>query len=90
LRLTAAATDGRLRGFERVLPQRCVMRTWILLGLLAGVALVAGCATVAKTPEENWATYRQIADLDTREIGDDWNLIWLADRQTRLTKWHVR
>lgn len=66
------------------------MRIAILLGLLLGLGLTAGCATVAKTPEENWATYRQIADLDTRQIADDWNLIWLADRQTRLTKWHVR
>ena len=66
------------------------MRKWLLLGLLAGLAFASGCATVTKTREENLATYRQIADLDVRQIGDDWNLIWMADRQTRLTRWVTR
>ena len=66
------------------------MRKWLLVGLLAGLALVTGCATVTKTSKENLNTYRSIAELDVREIGDDWNLIWLVDHQTRLTKWHTR
>ena len=67
------------------------MRNWLLLlGLLAGLALVTGCATVTKTSQENVNTYRSIAELDMQEIGDDWNLIWMADHQTRLTKWHTR
>jgi len=66
------------------------MRMWLLLGLLAGVALSAGCATVTKTPEENRASIRSALELDMRQIGDDWNLIWLADRQGRLTRWHTR
>jgi hypothetical protein len=66
------------------------MRMWLLLGLLAGLALATGCATVTKTPEENRASVRSILELDMREIGDDWNMIWLADRQDRLTRWHTR
>jgi len=66
------------------------MRMWLLLGLLAGAALSAGCATVTKTPEENRANMRSVVELDMRQIGDDWNLIWLADRQGRLTRWHTR
>ena len=66
------------------------MRNWLLLGLLAGLALVTGCATVTKTPQENLNTYRSIAELDALEIADDWNLIWLGDHQTRLTKWLTR
>ena len=66
------------------------MRKWIFLGLLAGLAAAAGCATVSKTPEENLYTYRAINELDMREITDDWNLIWLADRQCRLTRWITR
>ena len=66
------------------------MMKWLLIGLLAGLGALAGCATVTKTSQENWNTYRSIAELDTLEIADDWNLIWLADRQTRLTKWHTR
>ncbi len=66
------------------------MRNWLLLGLLAGVALTVGCQTVSMTPGENLALQRQIFDLDRREIADDWNLIWLTDRQCRLTKWQTR
>ncbi len=66
------------------------MWKWLLLGLLAGAAFGTGCATVAKTPEENLTMYRQIAELDIRQMADDWNLIWLADRQSRLTRWHTR
>ena len=66
------------------------MRKWILLGLLAGLAAAAGCATVTKSPADNVANFRSIVELDLREVGDDWNLIWLTDKQTRLTKWHTR
>jgi hypothetical protein len=66
------------------------MRNWLLIGLLGGLALTTGCATVTKTPEENLANTRAVVELDMRQIGDDWNLIWLSDRQSRLTKWHTR
>jgi hypothetical protein len=66
------------------------MRKWLLLGLLAGLAVTAGCATVTKTAEENRATQRQVAAFDLRQMGDDWNLLWMADRQSRLTRWHTR
>jgi uncharacterized protein YceK len=62
----------------------------LLLGLALGVAVLCGCATVTKTPEENLNTVAQITDLDMRQMADDWNLIWLQDRQSRLTKWHTR
>jgi hypothetical protein len=66
------------------------MRKWIFIGLLAAGALATGCTTVTKTPRENVDNFRSITELDMREIGDDWNLIWLADRQSRLTRWHTR
>jgi len=66
------------------------MRKWLLLGLLAGLGLTVGCKTVAKTAEENRATQRQMVMWYERQIGDDWNLIWLTDRQGRLTKWQMR
>ena len=66
------------------------MRMWPLLGLLAGLALATGCATVTKSPEENVANVRSVLELDMREMADDWNMIWLADRQNRLTRWHTR
>lgn len=66
------------------------MWKWMLIGLLAGVALTTGCATVSKTPAENLNNTRSIVELDMREMADDWNLIWLTDRQSRLTRWHTR
>ena len=66
------------------------MRNWLLLGLLAGLALTVGCATVTMTREENLASQRQIANLDMRQMADDCNLIWLVDRQPRMTKWQTR
>jgi hypothetical protein len=66
------------------------MRTWLLLGLLGLVALGTGCATVTMTSEENLAMTRNHAELEMREIGDDWNMIWLNDRQNRLSRWHTR
>ncbi len=66
------------------------MRKLLFLALLSGLALATGCATVTKTPQENRATMRAITEFDMLQIGDDWNLIWLSDRQSRLTKWNTR
>jgi hypothetical protein len=66
------------------------MRMWLLLGLLAGLALATGCATVTRSPKENVANVRSVLELDMREMADDWNMIWLADRQNRLTRWITR
>lgn len=66
------------------------MRKLLWLCVLAGLAAASGCATVTRTAEENQAAWRQAAELDFRAIGDDWNLIWMADRQTRMTRWYTR
>jgi len=66
------------------------MRKCVLLALLAGLTAVAGCATVTKSAAENRANIRAIVELDLRQMADDWNLVWLTDRQCRLTKWHTR
>jgi hypothetical protein len=66
------------------------MRTWVLLGLLLGLIVAAGCATLVKTPAEVESTYRQALDMDMRQMSSDWNVLWLADRQYRLTRWHTR
>jgi len=67
------------------------MRKWLLLGVLtAAVAWSAGCAGITRTGEEKMYTFRQAAELDMRGMADDWNMIWLADRQTRLSRWYTR
>jgi hypothetical protein len=66
------------------------MRKWLFLGLLAGLSLAAGCATVTQTPAQNRATTAQIWELELREMADDWNLMWMTNRPNRLTRWQTR
>ena len=46
--------------------------------------------TMVKTPAEVRSTYRQVLDADLRQMSEDWNVLWLADRQYRLTRWYTR
>lgn len=68
------------------------MRSRLLFATLIGFAalICSGCATMTKTGEESMRSQRQIVDLEMRELTEDWNYLWLADRQPRLTKWHTR
>jgi hypothetical protein len=67
------------------------MRKLLLAGLFTALAMTTtGCQTVTKTPEEVRATHKQVMDLDARQMADDWNYLWLADRQYHLTRWHMR
>ncbi len=66
-------------------------RIWI--GLLVGAAVVGlstGCATLTQTPKEAGNTVKSSWATDVRAIADDWNMIWMVDRQTHLTRWHTR
>ncbi len=90
-RLTGTGLDPTLRrNLSEFDLKGCIMRKSLFLGLLVGLALASGCATVTKTPAQNRADYRSIVEFDMRAIGDDWNSLWLMDRQTRLTRWHTR
>lgn len=58
--------------------------------MLLGLVAAAGCTTMVKTPAEVRSTYRQVLDADLRQMSEDWNVLWLADRQYRLTRWYTR
>ena len=66
------------------------MRYLVLFGLLAGLAVTTGCATVVKSPAEVRNTYKQVIDMDLRQMSHDWNYLWLMDRQYRLTRYYLR
>ena len=66
------------------------MRKCLLMGLGLGLVLLAGCATVTRTPSENAANQKQIIGLEMRQLADDWNLLWMTDRQNRLSRWITR
>lgn len=66
------------------------MRVRVLFLLLVGLTISTGCSGVTKSPAEISRTVEQSVDMDLRQITDDWNMIWLVDRQYRLSKWHMR
>lgn len=64
----------------------------ILIGLLVVSAVfpVFGCATVTRTADENTARYNRNLQLMMRQMGDDIDYALLADRQSRLSRFHTR
>ena len=66
------------------------MRALLLVVAVSVLSTLVGCAGVTKTPAEIGYTMRQAADMDARQLTDDWNTIWLADRQYRLSRWYTR
>jgi hypothetical protein len=67
------------------------MRKGVLFGILIGLSFLAGCTSgVVKTGPERVNSFRHSADMDFRQIADDWDTLWMVDRQTRLTPWITR
>ena len=48
-----------------------------------------GC-TVTMTEAEHQHAYKQQYDLENRQFVEDIDTFWMADRPSRLSKWHVR
>lgn len=66
------------------------MRTLLVLVGVLGLVAMTGCNGVARTADERKFKAKQALDMDMRQIADDWDRIWLADRQYRLTRWQMR
>lgn len=67
------------------------MRRGVLFGLMIGLAFVMGCsAGVVKSGPERVNSFRHSVDMDFRQIVDDWDTLWMVDRQYRLTPWTTR
>jgi hypothetical protein len=67
------------------------MRKSVLFALVVGLAVLAGCGPgVVKTPAERVNAFRESVNMDLRQLADDWDTLWLVDRQYRLTRWQVR
>jgi hypothetical protein len=67
------------------------MRKILLLTVIAcGCAMVGCTAGVAKTVGDRNNAYRRTFNMDMRQIVDDWDKVWLADRQYRLTRYYTR
>jgi hypothetical protein len=66
------------------------MRGFLLLGLLAGLSLLTGCATLTRSADDVAAGYRRQLTYEMRMLADDTNFALLSDRPSRLTRWHLR
>lgn len=66
------------------------MRTCLFIGLMAGLVVLTGCNGMVKTYDDRMNTIAQVLDSDMRQIADDSDAFWLADRQYRLTEWQLR
>ena len=66
------------------------MRTALLVMLLSAVGALAGCAGVVRTVQERENMIRRSIEMDLHQLADDWDTLWLQDRQYRLTRWHIR
>ncbi len=59
----------------------------IALVLLSGTLI--GC-TVGETPREHAQRHMLQADVQMRTMVEDWDYFWLAERNSRLTRWYTR
>ena len=66
------------------------MRNVVLVGMLIVVAagfLLTGC-TVVESPDVRNRRAKEISDLQMRMMVEDWDYIWLYERNTGTTQWH--
>lgn len=65
------------------------MRKLVILVAIVGLAAVAGCG-VTRSSQEIRNVVEQNLEMDMRQLVDDWNMLWMVDRQSRRTRWHTR
>ncbi len=60
--------------------------------LLAAILIVAGSfligCTVTETAQERNVRLKQVTDLNSRMLVEDWDTFWLYDNNSRLSQWH--
>ena len=65
------------------------MKRLCLLLVLCVAVFAIGCGVV-DTYAERERRYDHMIDHAAREMVDDWDLFWLADRPLYLSYWHLR
>lgn len=60
-----------------------------ILLLLALAVSLSGC-TMTQTPAERHRRIVNNWDIQLRQMGDDWDYMWLLDRPPHLSQYHVR
>lgn len=63
------------------------MKRLIVLLVLLG-AVLSGCGMVS-TYEQRERRYRNLLDISSRQIVDDWDSFWFADKPSRMAYYYV-
>ena len=66
-------------------------RLMLLAALLGTMLFQVGCAGdgIAYTSEERAERHRKIRESDQKQLRDDWDLLWLKDRELRTSRWII-
>ncbi len=51
---------------------------------------LTGCETMTRTKEQQIRKYSRMSDINRRLLAEDIDAIFLLDRSTQLTRWHMR
>jgi PAS domain-containing protein len=49
-----------------------------------------GCPSLVDTPQERNRHLALITDVNLKEAVDDWDFLWLYDRESHITYWNPR
>ena len=67
------------------------MRKGVLISVLIGLSFLMGCTSgVVKSGDDRVNSFRQSVHMDSLQIIDDWDMLWMVDRQTKLSRWQIR
>lgn len=66
------------------------MKRLLVTVVLLALALVVGCDGLVDTYPQRSTRIKNIYDMQLRMAVDDSDMIWLLDRESYLTEWHVR
>ena len=65
------------------------MKTLLMVVVLFLAGVMVGCTSV-ETSREHFQRMWLEEELHARNMVEDWDFFWLADRNSRLTGWHAR
>ncbi len=61
----------------------------LLVIAIAGSFLFSGCSGLSDSRAERSRRIKQITELQMKMLVDDWDYLWLYERNSRNTQWHT-
>jgi hypothetical protein len=52
--------------------------------------LLSGCTMNERTSDERQRRFARITDANMRMFWEDWDYLWLYDKESSLSRWHTR